>query len=491
MTDMIGSTILPFVTAQSVAGRYVTLGGVCSTRAQVDAIRRLFRHVSAARVISLVGGREVFDDLSALLENVQLCSFDAEDVVDGWYLLLGLDFDSVGGQPSHHPFTARLWYIETVTITEEILGKTLGEAVGLATDLSPLLHKAGVAAWLTSRYLVYEDDETFWTFYNTGAGGYQCNVGEETTDKVSGTSSAKLTISSGSNLWCGVNHTWGSGRDWSNRDTLALYFKGQNQNSTLRVWLLTDGSNHQYWDITDDFTGWRRIELNMATPDSETGTFDPSSVTEIRVILLDLSLTPPINYFLDLTELVADNLVAASALAMDYGAGLITITLGGEAVMWAWTYNANTTTYTGETVDINDSGTNDVSLPPYQTSVVGDALYIGGDAFPDGLSISIGTAGVYAGITMRWEYWDGDSWEPLTVTLDETAFFTVAGTERRVEWTKPSDFAPNVVNGEEAYWVRCVVTAFTTPSVTTSPLGDQAWLFLEKDARVTYEHVIE
>jgi hypothetical protein len=86
---------------------------------------------------------------------------------------------------------------------------------------------------------------------------------------------------------------------------------------------------------------------------------------------------------------------------------------------------------------------------------------------------------------------DGDSWEPLDVTKDETKFFETAGTMLRVEWDKPSDFEPSVVNGEEAFWVRCVVTAHNTPSITTAPLGTQGWLFLEKTAKASYEHIIE
>jgi hypothetical protein len=132
-----------------------------------------------------------------------------------------------------------------------------------------------------------------------------------------------------------------------------------------------------------------------------------------------------------------------------------------------------------------------VGLPPFQTTTVGDAIYIGGDAFPCGLSIGIGTAGDYDGIVLTWQYWDGDSWEPLDLITDETGLFKVANIELRVTWEKPSDAPACVVNGEEAFWVRCVVTAFNTPSITTSPLGDQAWLFLEKEARATYEHVIE
>jgi hypothetical protein len=134
-------------------------------------------------------------------------------------------------------------------------------------------------------------------------------------------------------------------------------------------------------------------------------------------------------------------------------------------------------------VDINDAGASDVTLPPIQVTATGDAIYIGGDAFPDGLSFTIGTAGDYDDIMLQWQYWDGDSWEPLTVTVDETNLFETA---------KPSDFEPSVVNGEEAYWIRCVVTAFGgSPSITTAPLGTQGWLFLEKTAKVSYEHIIE
>jgi hypothetical protein len=67
-----------------------------------------------------------------------------------------------------------------------------------------------------------------------------------------------------------------------------------------------------------------------------------------------------------------------------------------------------------------------------------------------------------------------------------------AGTELRVAWDKPSDCEPSVVNGEEAYWLRCIVTAFGgPPSSTTAPLGTRGWLFLEKTAKASYEHIIE
>jgi len=85
-----------------------------------------------------------------------------------------------------------------------------------------------------------------------------------------------------------------------------------------------------------------------------------------------------------------------------------------------------------------------------------------------------------------------NSWEPLTVIWDETNLFETAGTELRVAWDKPSDCEPSVVDWEEAYWIRCVVTTFGgSPLITTAPLGTQGWLFLEKTAKASYEHIIE
>jgi len=213
-------------------------------------------------------------------------------------------------------------------------------------------------------------------------------------------------------------------------------------------------------------------------------------VTEIGILYY--AVAGAFTVYTDRWTLIDEEEVTPDKFAVDYERGGVIFTLDGELVMWANSYNANTATYTEETVDINDAGANDVVLTPIQTTTVGDAIYIGGDAFPDGLSITIGTAGDYSGITLEWQYWDGDSWEPLTVTVDETKLFETAGTELRVEWDKPSDCEPSVVNGEEAYWTRCVVTAFGgSPSITTAPLGTQGWLFLEKTAQASYEHIIE
>jgi hypothetical protein len=492
MTDTIGGVTLPILTLHDYSGKTVTLDGVCSTRAEVDAIRKLFRHISAARVIGLVGGKEVFEDITSCLENIQECSFDADDVLDGWYLLRGLNFGSESGRPGTYPFSILLWFIETESITLETIGKTYGETSVLYTDLNPLLFKAGVTLYLKAKLFVYDDDETFWSKYEADAGSYTVTLSEETTIKIQGTSSQKFVVSAGAFATLGVNHTWGTGKDWSDFEDLCLYVYGANTSLTLRVFLYTDGSNYQYWNIMDDFMGWQRFTLDMATPDSETGTFDPSDVTEIRIVYISVDQT--FTSYLDLVELEFENELPRANFVIDYMIGKATITLDylEDGVYWCWSYNGNTTVYTGETVDINDSGASDVVLPPIQVTSVGDAIYFGAMSILDGVNLTMGTVGDYSDITLEWQYWDGDSWEALDDVVDATAFFTVGGSNNRISWTKPTDIEKTVVNGEEAYWIRCMVTAFGgSPSITTAPLGTQAWLFLEKEIKMYYEHIIE
>ena len=143
------------------------------------------------------------------------------------------------------------------------------------------------------------------------------------------------------------------------------------------------------------------------------------------------------------------------------------------AISKAFSYNANTTVYTDETTDINNATINDVALPPIQVVTVGDAIFIGEDNKFGKFRLTIGTAGVYSGITLQWQYWDGDSWEALTV-IDDTSFFTASGT-KNVTWILPSNWAKNTVNAVEKYWIKCVVTAHNTPVITTAPLGTQGW----------------
>jgi hypothetical protein len=96
---------------------------------------------------------------------------------------------------------------------------------------------------LKAKLFVYDDDETFWSKYEADAGSYTVTLSEETTIKIQGTSSQKFVVSAGAFATLGVNHTWGTGKDWSDFEDLCLYVYGANTSLTLRVFLYTDGSN--------------------------------------------------------------------------------------------------------------------------------------------------------------------------------------------------------------------------------------------------------
>jgi len=138
-----------------------------------------------------------------------------------------------------------------------------------------------------------------------------------------------------------------------------------------------------------------------------------------------------------------------------------------------WAHNINTGAWVDETEDAKSTIANDVGLPPYQATTVGDAIYIGDDYFePDRIRVEVSTAGVYSDISLEWQYWNG-SWTPLPGVVDGTSFFTLTG-KRWVRWTRVTDWEQSEVNGVKAYWLRCVVTGFgAAPTITTNPLATQ------------------
>jgi len=129
---------------------------------------------------------------------------------------------------------------------------------------------------------------------------------------------------------------------------------------------------------------------------------------------------------------------------------------------------------TDETTASNNATTDDMTLLP-ATPAQEDAYYFGHSNTFDGINLMLSTPG--AGTwTITWEYWDSDSWEPLSGVVDRSSGFTVGGSNPvGINFTKPGDWATTTVNGQGPfYYVRARVSAYT--SVTTQPLGEQAWI---------------
>ena len=128
---------------------------------------------------------------------------------------------------------------------------------------------------------------------------------------------------------------------------------------------------------------------------------------------------------------------------------------------------------TDETTAANNATANDITLLP-TTPAVNDAYYFGSDEPFLDLRINVGQNG--AGVwTIVWEYYNGASWASIPDVADGTSGFRAGTGNKEVTFSPPTDWATTTVSGINAFWVRARVSAYT--SITTQPLGTQAWIF--------------
>lgn len=128
--------------------------------------------------------------------------------------------------------------------------------------------------------------------------------------------------------------------------------------------------------------------------------------------------------------------------------------------------------YTDETTDALDSDANDWNLMAASPQV-NDCNFFGFAEPSRRIDLKVGTAGVGTW-TITWYYYaTDDTWKTLSGVTGTSANFTQwkASGEGYVEWTLPTDWKANSVNGVTAYHVGANVNAYT--STTTQPLGTQ------------------
>ena len=126
---------------------------------------------------------------------------------------------------------------------------------------------------------------------------------------------------------------------------------------------------------------------------------------------------------------------------------------------------------TTETTAANNATTNDMTLMPDPDSV-GDAYYFGSYNQVKAIRVNVSTAGIGAGATITWKYWDGSSWSNLAGVTDGTNSFKNSGVGN-VTFTMPSDWAETTVGAAStSYWIKAELTS---GDYTTIPIGAQAW----------------
>jgi len=85
-----------------------------------------------------------------------------------------------------------------------------------------------------------------------------------------------------------------------------------------------------------------------------------------------------------------------------------------------------------------------------------DILYLGKATKFKEVYSDLQVNGSYTGLT--WEYWDGDSWELLTVSGAGAGL----SADGPITFTPPAAWAKTTVNGQNLYWIRAKATAVTT-----------------------------
>jgi hypothetical protein len=97
---------------------------------------------------------------------------------------------------------------------------------------------------------------------------------------------------------------------------------------------------------------------------------------------------------------------------------------------------------------------------PFPTAFAGgDALYIG-DSLPfHEVAFDINAGIVTTGNVFVWEYWNGNAWTALTLSVDNTTSTLNSqksfGRDGAICFYPPANWAASDVNGTVAFWIRC------------------------------------
>jgi hypothetical protein len=95
---------------------------------------------------------------------------------------------------------------------------------------------------------------------------------------------------------------------------------------------------------------------------------------------------------------------------------------------------------------------------------IGDCVYLGNEFQFDMVFVNITTqSGTNQSGHGVWEYWDGDSWESLTMLWREWMSITGTG-NGYIQFSEPGDWATTTINSEANYYIRWRFTSASNPT---------------------------
>lgn len=131
------------------------------------------------------------------------------------------------------------------------------------------------------------NDEDFWVSYLGPGKGTVGNVskGQDASTVRSGNSSTRITVEPGTRQNSGVYHNFNT-TDWSSAKRISLYIYGSSTNAKVSVALFSGAetaANVLIWEITDNFTGWKKLTFDFSSPTRIGSIFNATNIKKMYV----------------------------------------------------------------------------------------------------------------------------------------------------------------------------------------------------------------
>lgn len=109
---------------------------------------------------------------------------------------------------------------------------------------------------------------------------------------------------------------------------------------------------------------------------------------------------------------------------------------------------------------------------PFQSGLVGDAIYFGSDMPFSRLAARIQTAGAWAAATFVYEYWNGSNFNTALTTAETIDWTNTTAEHQFASWTLPTNWATTTVGDAGTgnvlkYWMRIRLSAIS--AITQAP----------------------
>ena len=248
-----------------------------------------------------------------------------------------------------------------------------------------------------------------------------------------------------------------------------------------------------FWDRDDKLRG---ASLKISTSDESAGTYESDYVVDSADATTELSidLDAGSHNFIQTAVSKFSGLLRYVWVSSDVVEGYAaTVT---PAAAYNKAYNVAETGFANlaaTNTDFGDTYAAEFQLfPDTDADNTGDYCLFGADLPFDRLVVAIGTSQTYdEAAVLAWQYWDGDSWETLTVTIDGTTdgvqdgsvSFKASGT---IIFTRPSDWAASTIDSQLAYWIRAITLANKSDNITQVGIISDEAAPVASEARTAY-----